>query len=101
MAKRDYNSAGYYEPSPANRRREYLEYSFNSIDRDLKEKTPVKLGVKQTIINAYKENGKNGAMLALTILNKKIGTKAFSWEQVLVWINEYERNNEGNDRDDR
>lgn len=101
MAKRDYNSARYYEPSLVNRRHEYLECGFNSIDRDFREKAPVKLGVKQTIINAYKENGKNGAMLALKILNKRIGTEAFSWEQVLVWINEYERNNKGNDRDDR
>lgn len=86
MAKRDYNSAGYYEPSPANRRREYLEYSFNSIDRDLKEKTPVKLGVKQTIINAYKENGKNGAMLALTILNKKLAQKLFHGNRYLYGL---------------
>jgi hypothetical protein len=101
MAKSDYSSTGNYEPRPITVGRTYLEYRFEKIDRDLRKKAPVKLGVKQTIIKAYKENGKNGAMLALRILNKKIGTEAFSWEQVLVWINEYERNNEGNDRDDR
>ena len=94
MAKSDYSSTGNYEPRPITVGRTYLEYRFEKIDRDLRKKAPVKLGVKQTII-------KNGAMLALRILNKKIGTEAFSWEQVLVWINEYERNNEGNDRDDR
>ena len=67
--------------------RESLERRMWEIDREYKKTEPIKLGARRIILDAYKTNGKNGAMLAFRIFNKR-ANNAYTWNDVEDWINE-------------
>jgi len=73
--------------------REALKYRMIEIDKDIREKKKSgekrdpQAGVRKIVLDAYKTNGKNGAMLALRIFNKKANS-AYAWNDVETWIKE-------------
>lgn len=67
--------------------REALERRMIEIDKENRKTEPIKLGARRIILDAYNKNGKNGAVLALRIFNKK-ANNAYTWKDVENWIEE-------------
>ena len=74
---------------------ERSEWRYNIVEKMDREGEPRKIepGPKKIILEAYEKNGKNGAMLALRILNKRLGKVVYSWSQVERWIKENKKTN--------
>ena len=94
MSKRDINgraSSRVKVPTERYRRRR-LEYTFEAIDREerekLKEKKP---GARELVLIAYKKRRSiDDAYLAIKVFNDKVGVEAYSKDVVERWISEYE-----------
>lgn len=61
------------------------------IESKKNEKRTIEMGPRKIILEAYEKSGKKGAIVALRILNKKLGKEVYSWNQVENWIKENER----------
>ena len=66
---------------------EALAITMSQIDRENRKPRRVILGVRKIILDAYKTNGKNGAMLALRIFNRRANS-SYTWNDAEGWINE-------------
>ena len=67
--------------------KEALSKTMGSIDQELRKPNPIRPGARKIILEAYQKNGKNGAMLALVIYNKRQNVK-FTWDDVEKWLKE-------------
>lgn len=105
MAKRDISRDGkiFY------RHNKYAKYScdirMTQIDCETRKKLPHKPGIRQIVLDAYKEKGYMGAMIALKAYNDRVKRTSankdkstlplYSLEQMKDWIAEYEKNGKG------
>lgn len=109
MAKSDIAKNGKIFLKGDKYRKYACDITMTQIECATRKRTQMQLGIKSIIIDAYKEHGYMGALLALKTYNDKVKKrfsdidkqelKLFSTEQIKMWILEYEENNKGETRD--
>lgn len=90
-------------------RQNAFKITMSQIECAERKKMPEQKGIRQIVLDAYKEKGYMGAMIALKVYNDKIKRKfpdkdkqelqLYTIEQLKSWISEYEEKNKGETRD--
>ena len=109
MAKSDIAKNGQIFLKGNKYRQNALNITMTQIDCAIRKKIPEQKGIRQIVLDAYKEKGYMGAMIALKTYNDRIKRRfpdkdkqelqLYTIEQLKSWISEYEEKNKGETRD--
>ena len=105
MAKRDISRNGKVFIETYRYRRSCFDKTMNQIECASRKKNQKQNGIRKIVIDAYKENGYIGAMIALKTYNDRVKRSnknkdqselnLYSISQMKQWILEYEEKNKG------
>lgn len=105
MAKSDIAKNGQIFLRSDKYRKYACDITMTQIESATRKRTPMQLGIRSIIIDAYKTHGYMGAMISLKTYNDRIKRKfpdkdkrnlpLYSIEQIKEWILEYEETNKG------
>ena len=81
--------------------KKFRQSAYEKLDKELREQVPPQLGPRAQVLHAYEEKkSREYAYYMADTINQKIGEEAYTREIVDHWIDEYEKQKKGIERDE-